>query len=138
MITEILPTVFAIRWSSKWAGDVPGPRTVRAYLDLAFAQADPKLGKETYDGVSARTEGSYDLVELSPSKRLQTLHAQGARFGITGDNQAGAWFGETPVASAYEGDDHGFGEWNWKREEYIYIEALWAAKNPKGWAKIYA
>lgn len=127
-----MPTVFALIWESEFAGDVPRPQIIRAFLSEEEAAAHPDAGRETYDGASARSKGRVWIRKLEPDERILGLARRGATFGITKDWQAGSWWPDGAPAAMDERRQ----AWTWTTEQMRYLLALYAARNPGDWDQI--
>jgi hypothetical protein len=120
-----LPTIYAVEWHSGWANI---PDEIKAgFFTKGAAEAHPLVGRETYDGVSAATEGRFRVIELAPPKALKTIVAQGYELGMAANGyDAGAW---KEVDGKFRAHPKRFNgeEWNWTKEEYRYIFAYSSA-----------
>jgi len=99
------------------------------YGTTGYAKEHPLNGKHTYDGTSAGSQGSYNIQDLAPSKRLQTLVDAGATLGLSSSDEAGAWFGNKVAVVAFDECEG----WNWDKAERDYIFAHYAMTHPKQW-----
>jgi hypothetical protein len=124
---QVLPTVWAVMWISGW-GNIPNSLEA-GFFRREDADADPRIGRDTYDGVSAATEGYFAVRELSPPKALITIAGQGYEFEeCANELDVGAWKGEKPHPKRCT-VHHTFGpDWNWNNEESHYLQALIMAR----------
>jgi len=116
--------VYALIWTSLYAGDVPGDSIVKASRDLETILADPRRGEETYDGVSMRSRGRFAARKFPKPASIATLEREfGDRveFGPCQDGcNVGCWIDGKPHRLRDEG-------WAWDREEYDYLAVAFVA-----------
>jgi hypothetical protein len=121
---KLMPKVFAVMWVSGW-GNIPDS-LMAGFFRKEDADADPRVGRDTYDGVSAASEGHVAVIELEPPQAIDTIFQQGYEFGECGSEDSmygieiGAWKGDKPHPKRWVG---GLDGWNWTEEESRYLRA---------------
>lgn len=112
------PKVYALIWSSDWAGDVPADRILEASFDRESLEGKER---DTYDGVYAASQGKITLHELDQPKSITTLIRKGADIDVCKDDMfVGCWFDGKPYAKLVDR----FNGWKWNAQsERDYLEA---------------